>query len=84
MNPTLTIALPDTPAMRSLSNEEARKELAVALYAKRAIGGAEARRLAGLDKPAFNQLLAEHGVDDQFGVEDYEADLATMRELGWR
>lgn len=84
MSHIVTIALPDTPAFRNLSDAEARQELAVALYAKRAIGGSEARRLAGLDKTAFNQLLAEHGVDDQFSVEDYEADLATMREFGWR
>lgn len=81
MSQTLTIELPDHLSIHDLTNDEARRELAVALYAKRAIGGSEARRIAGVDKLAFNRLLAEHGVDDQFSADDYEADKATMLEL---
>ncbi len=81
MSQTLTIELPDSLSIKGLSNDEARRELAVALYAKRTIGESLARRMAGLDIMGFNRLLSEHGIYSHYDVQDFEEDMKTLKKL---
>lgn len=58
------------------------RELAVHLYARELLPKAAARRLSGMDRIAFDELLAQRGVASRLSVEDLEADLRSLD--GWR
>jgi len=55
----MTIELPDTP---NLSADEARLELACALYARGRIGKVAGAEMAGLDFFSFQRALGERGI----------------------
>jgi predicted HTH domain antitoxin len=59
----MTIELPDVAAMRDLSPEDLRLELACALYARGKIGKVGGANLAGVDMAAFQTALGMRGVD---------------------
>ncbi len=52
------------------------------LYEKEKITLAQASRLAGMDRLPFQHLLASRGGTIHYGVEDFEQDLETLRDLG--
>jgi len=54
-------------------------ELAVALYAQNALGLGKAAELAGLDRFAMNDVLAERGIPMHYGPGELEEDLAYGR-----
>ena len=58
----MTIELPDVPANERLTPEEARLELACALYARGRIGKVAATQMAGMDFFTFQRALSERGV----------------------
>lgn len=53
--------------------------LAVALYARSALGFGKARELAGLPKHEFARLLGRSGVPRHYGEEELEDDLKYAR-----
>ncbi|MFY9345851.1 MAG: UPF0175 family protein [Planctomycetota bacterium] len=65
-----------------LSPDEVRRELAVHLYRQGHLSFGKARELAGTTATAFLHVLGALGVAIHYEVEDYEADVATMRSLG--
>lgn len=65
-----------------MSEDELREELAVLLFQRERLTLARAARLAGLDRLRFQHLLASRGIAPHYDVEEFEADLATLRELG--
>jgi predicted HTH domain antitoxin len=65
-----------------LTEQEALKELAVALFAQERLTLAQAARLAGLDRLTFQHLLAARRIPVHYDVAEFEADLETLRSLG--
>jgi predicted HTH domain antitoxin len=58
------------------------RELAVQLYARELLPKAAARRLSGMDRIAFDELLGQRGSASRLSVEDVDADLAGLES--WR
>jgi predicted HTH domain antitoxin len=65
-----------------LTAEEARRELALALYGRGRLTEGQAAQLAGMDRWAFDELLGERGLPIHYGVREVEEDIETLRELG--
>jgi predicted HTH domain antitoxin len=62
--------------------EELKCELALALFQQGKLSFGKAREMAGMTVWAFQQLLGSRGIPVHYDIEDYESDLATLRELG--
>ncbi len=61
------------------AESEMLKELALALYARGALGFGKARALAGLSTWEFDELLGERRVNRPYGQDDLEMDLKYAR-----
>jgi predicted HTH domain antitoxin len=61
------------------AESEMLKELALALYARGALGFGKARALAGLSTWDFDQLLGERRVNRPYSQDDLEMDLKYAR-----
>ena len=66
----------------SLSEEEVKLEVAVALYAREILTLEQASKMAGLDQLRFQQILGERKIPTHYGKEDFEEDLKTLSRLG--
>ena len=65
-----------------ISEEEALRELAIALFQQERLSTGKAAELARMSKPAFRSLLIERKIPVyRPTVEDLEQDLATLRKL---
>lgn len=64
-----------------MSAQEIRRELAVHLYAQGKLSAGKARELAGMDVRAFQCLLGSREVPANYGLEDFQDDLATIQRL---
>jgi predicted HTH domain antitoxin len=58
------------------------RELAVHLYARELLPKAAARKLSGMDRIAFDDLLGQRGITSRLSVEDVSADLRSLD--AWR
>jgi predicted HTH domain antitoxin len=65
-----------------LTEAEMLQELAVTLFQKERLTLAQAARLAGLDRRAFQRLLASRQISLHYDVPELEADLRTLRDMG--
>lgn len=61
--------------------QELRRELAVYLFQQGRLSFGKAREMAGMTVWAFQQLLGSRGIPVHYDLEDYEEDLATLKEL---
>ncbi len=59
--------------------EELRKELALALYARGVLPAGKARRLAGMTRRGFDELLGTRRIMRHYGEEDLAEDMAYAR-----
>jgi predicted HTH domain antitoxin len=59
-------------------------ELAIVLYEREKLSVGWAARLAGMDKWAFNDLLADRKIPMHYDAADLERDLETLRKLDQR
>jgi len=76
------LTIPDSiVAQTDMSPSELLLEFAVFLYERRHVTLAQAARLAGLDRIAFQQALVEHGVRLNFDIEDLEQELGTIEKV---
>jgi predicted HTH domain antitoxin len=66
------------------SGTDVLRELAIVLYQREKLTLGRAARLAGMDRWAFNDLLADRDVPMHYDVADLEHDLATLRRLADR
>lgn len=66
----------------SVTPEEVRLEIAVALYEKEIFTLEQASKLAGRDQLRFQQILGERHIPMHYSKEDFEEDLKTLSELG--
>ncbi len=83
MSSTVTIEIPrEILHVTRMTPEELRRELAVSLFQQGKLSFGKARELAGMTVWAFQQLLGSREIPVHYGVEDYEEDLTTLRELG--
>jgi predicted HTH domain antitoxin len=60
------------------SPSELRLEIAVYLYAKERLTMGQGRRLAGIDRIAFQKELSKRGVYIHYDVNDLHDDLSTL------
>jgi len=72
---------PELELATHMSAQEIRRELAVHLYAQGKLSGGKARELAEMDVVAFQCLLGSRGISANYGVEDFLADLETIKRL---
>lgn len=64
-----------------MSAQEIRRELAVHLYAQGKLSAGKARELAEMDVATFQCLLGSREVPVNYGLEDFQEDLATIQRL---
>ena len=64
-----------------MTQQELRYELAISLFQQCRLSFGKAREMAGMTVWAFQQLLASRKIPVHYDVEDYEEDLATLKEL---
>lgn len=65
-----------------LSEAELRTELAVMLFERDRLTLAQAAKLAGLDRLRFQHLLASRAIPIHYDLDEFEADLDTLRIMG--
>lgn len=72
------------PHGAAVSEADILTELAIVLYEREKLSVGWAARLAGMDKWAFNSLLAEREVPMHYDVADLERDLEALRRFAHR
>ena len=78
----MTITLPsELRAGSTVAEVDLLKELAIVLYEREKLSLGRAARLAGMDKWAFNHLLADRGVPMHYDEADLRHDMATLESL---
>jgi predicted HTH domain antitoxin len=65
-----------------LTEREAKKELAIALFQQERFTLAQASRFAGASQEEFQHWLAERHIPIHYGVAEFEQDIATLRGMG--
>ena len=65
-----------------ISEPELKQELALALFQEERLTLAQASRLAELSQHAFQALLAERQIPIHYGVQEFNEDLRTLRQMG--
>ncbi|GIK76229.1 MAG: hypothetical protein BroJett021_52170 [Chloroflexota bacterium] len=65
-----------------MTEAEFLQEIAVSLYQKGKLSLGKASQLAGMGRIQFQMLLASRQIPINYGIEDFEADLNTLRRLG--
>ena len=79
----MSLTIPDEVLQAArISESELRREIAVMLFERDKLTLAQASRLADMDRLQFQHLLASRGIPIHYGIEDFEQDLATLRDLG--
>ncbi len=64
-----------------MTEGELAREFAVFLYREGKVSLARAKAIAGLNRVAFQKLLASRGIPIRYGKAELQADLATLRKL---
>lgn len=83
MSSTISLEIPrDVIHATRMTPDELRRELAVHLFQQGKLSFGKAREMAGIDVWAFQQLLGSRGIDVHYDLQDYEEDLAALKELG--
>jgi predicted HTH domain antitoxin len=78
-----TITLPtDILEAARLTPDDLVREIAVMLFTQERITLEQGARLAGMGRLEFQQMLARHDAYVHYDVQDFEADLQTLRDLG--
>ncbi|MBR8838254.1 MAG: UPF0175 family protein [Stigonema ocellatum SAG 48.90 = DSM 106950] len=65
-----------------ISEAELKLEIAIMLFQQEKISIGKARRLAGMNLIEFQREIASRGICIHYDVEEFEADLKTLREMG--
>lgn len=76
------MALADAVKAAGLSEQEARTELAVTLYAQKRLSEGKAAELAGMNRWEFSELLGKRKIPRNYDVEELQRDVATLRKMG--
>jgi predicted HTH domain antitoxin len=82
-NLAMSVAIPDEIiAATRMTEAEMKLEIAVMLFQKEKLTLAQASRFAGMNRIAFQHLLASRQIPVHYDVEDFEQDIKTLREMG--
>ncbi|MEA5514956.1 UPF0175 family protein [Nodularia sp. UHCC 0506] len=65
-----------------MNEEEMKREIAVMLFQKEKLTLAQASRFAGMNRIAFQHLLASREIPVHYGVEDFEQDIKNLQAMG--
>ena len=65
-----------------MTEAEMMQEIAVLLFQKEKFTLAQASRFSGMNRVAFQHLLASRQISVHYGVEDFEQDIKNLREMG--
>ncbi|MBW4487265.1 MAG: UPF0175 family protein [Trichocoleus desertorum ATA4-8-CV12] len=79
----MSIIIPDEILTATrMTESELKQEIAVLLFQKEKLTLAQANRLAGMHRVAFQHLLASRQIPVHYDVEDFEQDIKNLREMG--
>ena len=79
----MSVVIPDeTLQAARMSASELKQEIAILLFQKNKLTLGQASRLAELSQQRFQHLLASRNIPGHYDVDDFEADLATLKDLG--
>ena len=79
----MTIDIPDEILHATgMTKAELVQEIAVLLFQKEKLTLEQASRLAGMSRLRFQHLLASRQIPLHYGVDEFEADLQTLRGMG--
>ncbi|MFN3762283.1 MAG: UPF0175 family protein [Anaerolineae bacterium] len=82
MTSTIAIHIPrEVIHATRMTPEELKIELALHLFQQGKLSFGKAREMAGMSAWAFQQLLGSRGIPVHYGIEEYEEDRRTLREL---
>ena len=85
INKTVAMSIVITDELLSatrMTEAEMKQEIAVLLFQKEKLTLAQASRFAGMNRIAFQHLLASRKIPVHYGVEDFEQDIKNLREMG--
>jgi predicted HTH domain antitoxin len=83
MASTIFIEIPrEVIHVTRMTPQELRRELAIYLFQQGKLSFGKAREMAGMTVWAFQQLLGSREIPIHYDIEDYEEDIATLKELG--
>jgi predicted HTH domain antitoxin len=79
----MNITIPDEILESAqISTDDIKVELAILLYQQKRISIGQARHLEGMHLIQFQKEMASRGICINYGVEDFEDDIRTLKELG--
>ena len=78
----ITLDIPDT--LVSPSQADWLREVAIALFQQELITLGTASHIAGIAQPEFQELLSDRGLYLHYGMDDYKADIVSLRSNNWR
>jgi len=82
MASTISIEIPrEIIHITRMTPQELRQELAIYLFQQDKLSFGKAKELADMTVWAFQQLLGSKGIPIHYDIDDYEEDLATLKEL---
>lgn len=80
---TISIEIPgEVMHAARMTPDDLKQELAIHLFQENKLSFGKARELAGLTVWEFQNLLGSRKIPIHYGVEEYEDDLKTLREIG--
>jgi len=80
---TISIEIPrEVIHITRMTPQELRRELAIYLFQQGKLSFGKAREMINMNVWEFQQILGSRGIPVHYDVEDYEEDLATLKELG--
>lgn len=81
----IAIDIPDSVAQSAeLTEAELLREIAVLLFQQERITLGKAAQIARMHQFEFQRLLASRDICVHYGLEEYQADLKSLRENNWR
>lgn len=79
----MSIFIPDEIiAATRMTEAEMKQEIAIMLFQKEKLTLAQASKLAGMNRIAFQHLLASRQIPVHYDVQDFEQDIKNLREMG--
>ncbi|MBP5971865.1 MAG: UPF0175 family protein [Brasilonema octagenarum HA4186-MV1] len=79
----MSVVIPDDILTAAgISEAELKLEIAIMLFQQEKISIGKARRLAEMNLIEFQREIASRGICIHYDVEEFEADLKTLREMG--
>ena len=83
MSATIAIEVPrEIIHITRMTPQGLKRELAVYLFQQDKLSFGKAREMADMSVWEFQQLLGSRDISVHYDVEDYEQDMATLKELG--